>query len=439
MYRSTTALLILLLATAAPARAGLYYSGETVADLPAQWSGFLLDQRTLRAIAVKPTGGNAANPARTRYLEAAAALEKTARDRKLTADELADLGAVYVRLGEPGKAVDLLRPAQHQYPNHFHLAANLATAWQLQGDLNQAADLLRQAVKLAPGKYQKYEEYQLKLVRFRQRQPANAHALDDLFGVRYAGEGGKYEPGKLPPAEQAKLSSDAAAIIQQLGLWLPNDGRLLWQLAEIANALGDVRTAAAVMDGCVNEFGMRTPDLRAHRQVLRAAADEMAKASGEGGGLRAAHEQFPSRLRPKSKRPLVTRLDRTALPPIQPDGVNALPWPVLTETTLDRKYKPTFPKYLHDLDGKEVELSGFMQPLNEDAELNSFMLIEYPVGCWYCEMPEITAITLVELPAGKTVPYRRGLIKVQGKLKLNPSDPENFLYIISNSRVKAAD
>ncbi len=437
MHRFPTALLLLSLTMAAPARAGLYYSGETVADLPSQWSGFLLDQRTLRTIAVKPSGTTAVSPARTHYLDAAAKLEKTARSRKLTADELADLGAIYVRLGEPGKAVDLLRPAQHQNPNHFHLVANLATAWQLQGDLNQAADLLRQAVKLAPGKNQKYEEYQLKLVRFRQRQGRNIHQLDDLFGIHYTGTSGKYEPGKLAAAEQAKLPSDAAAIVQQLGLWLPGDGRLLWQAAEVANALGDVRTAAAILDGCVNEFGMRAPDLRAHRQVLRTAADELAKASGEGG-LR-AHEMFPSRLKPKSRRPLVKRLDRTALPPIRADGVNALPWPVVTETTLDRKYKPTFPKYLRELDGKQVELSGFMQPLNEDTDLNSFMLIEYPVGCWYCEMPELTAIVLIELPPGKTVPYHRGLIKVQGNLKLNPSDPENFLYTISKSQVKEAD
>ena len=28
-----------------PCRAGLYYSGETIADLPSQWRGYLLDQR----------------------------------------------------------------------------------------------------------------------------------------------------------------------------------------------------------------------------------------------------------------------------------------------------------------------------------------------------------------------------------------------------------
>src|SRR5438094_1406971 len=163
----TSALLVLILTSTS--RAGLYYSGEVYAELPSQWRGFLLDQRTLRNIGVKPVGGRVANPARKRYEGAAAKFEKISRERKLTADEAADLGAVYVRLGEPGKAVDILRAAQREHPNHFRLVANLGTAWQLQGDLEQAAVCLEQAVRLAPGKLQKAEEYHLKLVRERRR------------------------------------------------------------------------------------------------------------------------------------------------------------------------------------------------------------------------------------------------------------------------------
>ena len=135
----------------------------------------------------------------------------------------------------------------------------------------------------------------------------------------------------------------------------------------------------------------------------------------------------------------MTRLERTPLPPVRADGVNELPWAVLGETTVDRKYKPTFDKYLQELDGKQVSLNGFMQPLGEDLDMATFMLIEYPVGCWYCEMPEVTGIVLVELPAGKTVTYTRGLVKVQGTLNLNATDPESFLYTISKAKAALAD
>jgi tetratricopeptide (TPR) repeat protein len=181
---------LLLWSSASAVRAGLYYSGEQYAELPSQWRGFLLDQRTLRNIGIKPSSQRPAGTARKKYEDAAAKLEKMSRERKLTADETADLGALYIRLGESGKAVEILRTAQREHPNHFRLIANLGTAWQLQGDLEQSAACLEQAVRLAPGKLQKAEEYHLKLVRLRMRggPPPPPH------------------PGPLPPGERERRS-----------------------------------------------------------------------------------------------------------------------------------------------------------------------------------------------------------------------------------------
>src|SRR5688572_18534491 len=104
-----------------PVHAGLHYSGETYAELPSQWRGFLLDQRTLRNIAVAAKPGGEANPARVRYEIEADRLQKKQR---LTPDEQADLGAIYVRLGRVNDAVAHLRQAQREHPNHFGVAAN---------------------------------------------------------------------------------------------------------------------------------------------------------------------------------------------------------------------------------------------------------------------------------------------------------------------------
>src|SRR5262249_26173292 len=157
---------------------------ETFAELPARWRGFLLDQRLLRTVAVRPSPGKPAGPARDRYRKEADRLEKRARKGKLSADEVADLGALYVRLGRLEQALAVLRPAQRTHPVHFRLAANLGTAWQLYGDLGQSAAALEQAVRLAPGRYRKAEQLHLKLVRGRAREKRPG-GLDDLFGVRY--------------------------------------------------------------------------------------------------------------------------------------------------------------------------------------------------------------------------------------------------------------
>jgi hypothetical protein len=427
--------LALTLLLPAGARAGLYYSGEPTAELPSQWRGFLLDQRALLSVGIEPKSGAPVGPLRQLYLRKAIELEGAAKTRRWTAEELADLGAIYIRLGKVPEAVGLLRQAQREHPNHFFIAANLGTAWQLQGDLQQAALGLEQAVRLAPGKYQPFEEYHLKLVRLRLREPKGHQELDELFGVRYLGDNGEYVPGKLAAGEKKKLPARAAAIVQQLCLWLPGDARLLWQLAELANAYGDVRIAANMMDGCVTQFGLHARPLRQHRQVLKAAVEGMPQAiAGKTG-----HEGHVSRLPAKSHRPLLTHVDAATLPPVSATGINMVPWSVFRDTQVDRKFHPTFPAYLKLLDGKKVTLTGFMQPFNENQDINSFMLIEYPVGCWFCEMPEMNGILHIELPRGQSTTYTRGLMRVTGRLVLNATDPEEFLFAVRDARVAEAD
>ena len=439
LMRPGSLCMVVFLLCAPALRAGLYYSGESFADLPSQWRGYVLDHRALRMISVKVRSGRAENPMRVEYERAVSRLERLGQQRQLSADEQADLGALYVRLGDVGKAVAVLRNAQARFPSHFRVTANLGTAWQLQGELDLAAAHLRQAVRLAPGRHQKAEEYHLKLVQLRRRQ-RDAQELDDLFDVQFAGEMGQYQPGTLAALERKKLPSDAVTIVQQLALWLPADGRLLWLLAELASAQGDVKTAAAMMDGCVIEFGMHSPQLRLHRRLTRAVADELVKASPVNADTaKSAHEGHVSLFRPRSKRPLENRLSHARLPPINSASTNSLPWDVLTETSVGKQFQPKFPKYLEELDGKQIELAGFMQPVGEELEMPSFMLIEYPVGCWYCEMPDLTGIVRVELAPGKTTTFTRNLVKVVGQLTLNGADPENFLYTIRKAKVSEAD
>lgn len=418
------ALLALLLLLPLPARAGLHYSGESFAELPSRWRGFLLDQRALRLIAVKPTGGAPASLPRTQYEREAARLVKLGEKRG--ADETADLGALLVRLGEPARAVEVLRPAARTHPTHFRLAANLGTAWQQVGDLSRAAAALEQAVRLAPGKYVRAEQLHLKLIRQRLRERPGTRPLDDLFGVKYVGPKGEYQVGGLAPEQRKALPSAAIALAQQLALWLPADGRLLWQLAELANAYGDVATAAAILDGCVTEFGLRDAELQDHRKRLRAAERASKK----------DHEDHAGLFKPRSSRPLLSKTGLAALPAIDPKGVTPLPWEVLAETTVDRQARPTFAKYLRELDGKRVELRGHMQPLGENTDLGAFLLIEHPVGCWFCEMPELVNIVLVELPEGRSGRFTRDRLRVTGKLVLNATDPENFLYTVRDAKIR---
>jgi hypothetical protein len=402
--RVVAALAVLL--TASPVSAGLHYSGETVTELPSRWRGFLIDHRSLRGIAVARTDGLPPSPLRDEYLAALAKLEPAAK----TADELADVGALHVRLGKPEKAIAVLRPAARRFPEHFRIAANLGTAWQLAGDPERAADALGEAVRLAPPRWKPFEEAHLKLVRLRLKNP-KADGLDDLFGAKY--------------------SDEAAAVAQQLALWLPADGRLLWQLGEIAHAFGDTPTAAAILDGCVTEFNMANPALRKRRLELRSAADEVLKGQ--------KHDAHRGTLAVRSPRPLARPLDESKLPAVRADGPNPLPWAVLGATAPDVKGRLAFPKYLDKLDGKTVVVTGFMQPLRDELELTGFLLLEYPVGCWFCETPEATGLVEVRLRPGVRSELKKGLVKVTGTFALNRTDPESYPFSLADARVGEAD
>ena len=230
------------------------------------------------------------------------------------------------------------------------------------------------------------------------------------------------------------MPAKAVAVTQQLALWLPADAPLLWQLAELANAHGDIANAAAMMDGCVTQFGLNDPELRRHRQLLRTAADKLPRVA------LAPHEtKHTGSLAFRSKRPLRSQQVDLALPAISADSVNHVPWELLAETTLSKRFQPTFPNYLRELVGHQVSLNGFMQPLRGDGDMNVFLFIEYPVGCWYCEMPEASGIVFVQMAPGTRASYRRGLVRVIGRLTLNSSDPEDFLFALRDAHVGGVD
>jgi hypothetical protein len=96
-------------------------------------------------------------------------------------------------------------------------------------------------------------------------------------------------------------------------------------------------------------------------------------------------------------------------------------------------------QHLRDLDGKLASLTGYLQPVGDEAEAGSFLLIENPVGCWFCEVPEPTGVILLELPAGKTATLTKNQIKVTGRLALNLTDPETFLYTIRDAAIVPPD
>ena len=82
------------------------------------------------------------------------------------------------------------------------MAANLGTAWQMAGDLKQAASRCRRLFAWLPEASKRAEELHLKLVRLRLQKKGLAE-IEELFGVNWLSDKGEYVPGKLrTPAQE---------------------------------------------------------------------------------------------------------------------------------------------------------------------------------------------------------------------------------------------
>lgn len=235
---------------------------------------------------------------RKRYVQRAEELRKKVEADPDNVTDRVSLSAYLIRLGQADQAVQVLEGlARGVGRNNFMVAANLATAYQLLGDLQRADDYLQQALRQGiwpnewPGLskeqlawYKEAEEFQLKLIRLRRKELAAQggkvepfKTVDDLFGIKFIGEDGKYEAGTIAAEEKEKLPRNALVIVEQLILWLPGDPRLYWLLGELLNAQGEIDNAMKVLDQCSDGRKINATELRQHRRILAPAVATRAK------------------------------------------------------------------------------------------------------------------------------------------------------------------
>ncbi len=283
----------LLASPAAPA--GVYNTGEPdEGPLDPNYLGkfrdTLLILRTIGASKVEVE-----RPLRKRYLLQAEFFANVDVS-KLSAEWKLNFSAVLIRRHRLPEAIGLLTPATRQHPDNFLLQSNLATAYHLSGDKNRARDTMKDCLGTWPkdwhelteaqrallmnmgwneapyGFYREVEGYYYKLLKLRSRESkttdAEFEAVDSLFDVKFVGESGEFEPGKISKAEKLKLPRNAVEIVEQMLVWLPNDMRLYWLLGEVLNAQGDVKAARKIFDEIVYDQKVRAKTLMERRQIL---------------------------------------------------------------------------------------------------------------------------------------------------------------------------
>jgi hypothetical protein len=101
----------------------------------------------------------------------------------------------------------------------------------------------------------------------------------------------------------------------------------------------------------------------------------------------------------------------------------------------EKWFVPHFPDDLLALDGKKIELKGYMVPLSYKRQHQTFLLSVLPVSqCHFCgqgDIPEMVEVIL----KGQAVSIQNSPVKISGNLKLNKFDEEHFTFVLENAEI----
>lgn len=116
-------------------------------------------------------------------------------------------------------------------------------------------------------------------------------------------------------------------------------------------------------------------------------------------------------------------------------------WQNLGQVTYEKKYDellgfkvdvPVFGKDVKALEGKVIEISGYIVPVEGYKSHNEFVFSAYPYNmCFFCggAGPE----TVMEVKAKEPVKYRTERITLRGKLRLNNDNINQLMYLLEDA------
>lgn len=117
-------------------------------------------------------------------------------------------------------------------------------------------------------------------------------------------------------------------------------------------------------------------------------------------------------------------------------------WKTLSKITYKKEYdeflgfkidKPVFAKSIQEIEGTEVEIKGYIIPVEGYKSHTEFIFSAYPYNmCFFCggAGPE----TVMEVESTVPVEYTAEQVTLVGKLKLNPDDINRLMYLLVDAR-----
>lgn len=115
-------------------------------------------------------------------------------------------------------------------------------------------------------------------------------------------------------------------------------------------------------------------------------------------------------------------------------------WKKLSKITYKQEYNelfgfkvdiPVFSEQIKTMEGKEIEVKGYIIPIEGYKSHKEFMFSAFPYNmCFFCggAGPE----TVMEVTASEPIEYSAEQIRIKGKLVLNDDDINRMMYILED-------
>ncbi|HOC69523.1 MAG TPA: DUF3299 domain-containing protein [Candidatus Hydrogenedentes bacterium] len=114
------------------------------------------------------------------------------------------------------------------------------------------------------------------------------------------------------------------------------------------------------------------------------------------------------------------------------EGVSLIYWDIMQKVVGRRRTGATFPEDLKALDGKLVNIVGFMAAIDQFREVKEFMLMPIPLTCYFCDAPPMRDI--IEVKLQKPANMINEPVLIGGRLRLHEGEKPLFFYTIEDAK-----
>lgn len=124
---------------------------------------------------------------------------------------------------------------------------------------------------------------------------------------------------------------------------------------------------------------------------------------------------------------------------VKSKGIEFLSWKLMRATTGSLRAGGQFVPELVAKDNENVNIIGFMVPLEQFNHMTEFLVLPLPIQCYFCQIPPPRDVMFVKMKEGTDTKLLDNVMLLNGTLKLHKEAGTKFFYTLEDTKVSVAD